>query len=307
MLRLYPAAWRERYGDEFGALLEECQLSVVDVVDVLWSAVDAHLHADVLSGRTRPMLQRLRRAEITVFCAWIAFVLAGLALQKLSEYDDFREAARTYPVIGASYLALEVGAVVALLAVLAGGIPLALSAVSQTLRAQRGGVMLLFGVPLLALMALVVYGYIVKQFILSAAPPTQVATPQGKTLFLGFIGLLILGGSVSAGAVSVAISRSEIDAHWYRFARIPTLVATLAMVVMGAGTIAWGLALRAAQPTLFNGEDGIVATSTALSWLVIAVVMTIAALAAVTATVRGLSGGPSRTDAGIIESASATR
>jgi hypothetical protein len=44
LLRLYPAAWRNRYADEFEALLEERPLGPFDVLDVLIGAVDAHLH-----------------------------------------------------------------------------------------------------------------------------------------------------------------------------------------------------------------------------------------------------------------------
>ena len=48
LLRLYPARWRTRYGDEFTALLGERPLGPFDVADVLLGALDAHLH---LRGR----------------------------------------------------------------------------------------------------------------------------------------------------------------------------------------------------------------------------------------------------------------
>jgi hypothetical protein len=44
LLRLYPARWRARYGDEFAALLEERPLGPFDVADILLGALDAHLH-----------------------------------------------------------------------------------------------------------------------------------------------------------------------------------------------------------------------------------------------------------------------
>ena len=43
LLRLYPAAWRERYADEFSALLGERPLGPRDLVDIALSAVDARL------------------------------------------------------------------------------------------------------------------------------------------------------------------------------------------------------------------------------------------------------------------------
>ena len=44
LLRLYPARWRDRYGDEFEVLLRERTLGPFDALDVLLGAVDAHLH-----------------------------------------------------------------------------------------------------------------------------------------------------------------------------------------------------------------------------------------------------------------------
>jgi hypothetical protein len=44
LLRLYPARWRDRFGDEFAAVLEERTLGPFDVADILLGALDAHLH-----------------------------------------------------------------------------------------------------------------------------------------------------------------------------------------------------------------------------------------------------------------------
>ena len=43
LLRLYPAPWRARYGDEFAALLQERPLGPLDVADILLGAFDAQL------------------------------------------------------------------------------------------------------------------------------------------------------------------------------------------------------------------------------------------------------------------------
>jgi hypothetical protein len=47
MLRLYPAPWRERYGEEFGAVLAGQRPSPGLVLDVLAGAIDAHLHPQI--------------------------------------------------------------------------------------------------------------------------------------------------------------------------------------------------------------------------------------------------------------------
>ncbi len=44
LLRLYPRAWRERYGEELSALLEDRPTRPSDTIDLLLGAFDAHLH-----------------------------------------------------------------------------------------------------------------------------------------------------------------------------------------------------------------------------------------------------------------------
>jgi hypothetical protein len=47
LLRLYPAAWRERYGDELVALLEDHPATLLDHLDLMRGALDAHLHPQI--------------------------------------------------------------------------------------------------------------------------------------------------------------------------------------------------------------------------------------------------------------------
>jgi hypothetical protein len=47
LLRLYPPAWRARYGDEFLATVGEERLSALNVFDIVMVAIDAWLSPDV--------------------------------------------------------------------------------------------------------------------------------------------------------------------------------------------------------------------------------------------------------------------
>jgi hypothetical protein len=47
LLRLYPARWRKRYGEEFRAVLAHQRASVGLFFDVVAGAVDAHLHPQI--------------------------------------------------------------------------------------------------------------------------------------------------------------------------------------------------------------------------------------------------------------------
>ena len=71
LVRLYPARWRARYGDEFESVLHERSLGPFDVLDVVLGAVDAHLHLrgmGVLSEHRKgfPMSLRLGGVAATI-------------------------------------------------------------------------------------------------------------------------------------------------------------------------------------------------------------------------------------------------
>ena len=69
LLKLYPPAWRRRYGEEFLVLLEAQSFSLIALIDIALGAFDAHLHFRASAKRTsRPL--------------WLA-LLAGGALALL--------------------------------------------------------------------------------------------------------------------------------------------------------------------------------------------------------------------------------
>lgn len=80
LIRLYPARWRARYGDEFAALLEERSIGPFDVADIVLGAIDARLRlrgsgASVSSARGVTMSLR-----IGGYAAMIAGLLLAVGL-----------------------------------------------------------------------------------------------------------------------------------------------------------------------------------------------------------------------------------
>jgi hypothetical protein len=72
LLRLYPGAWRARYGDEFEALLTERPPSRRDVLDIVLAAIDARLSPQIDSPAAT------RRAPVTARLAGAAAIAGGL-------------------------------------------------------------------------------------------------------------------------------------------------------------------------------------------------------------------------------------
>jgi hypothetical protein len=291
LLRLYPRIWRERYEDEVLAMLEQRSLSFTDGVNLFFGALDAQLHPHLgttgmsLYERIIHMFATLRRSVLTIFCTYVGFILAGWGFQKMTEYDDFQEVARTHSVVGLSFNLVVFGAVVALLAVLAGGLPIAVAVIRSALARKRRGPLFLLAVPILAFAV-----FLGTTLLLEAIdhPGTQ---PVWR-LFLHrglFFGMLLAAAIASTGAVCFAVARSEIPEKLLRFALLPFILATISMALVLAATIIWGLGLRDSAPQLFAGNNGIVGTSTTGTWLGIVIAMAIATGLSIVSLIRGLS------------------
>ena len=93
ILRLYPRAWRDRYGDELVALLDERPVTLLDSIDLFRGAIDAHLHpqvtgADARPGKEIPMSQRLLGVVAAIGgIAWILAVASMFALPRNMDGD----------------------------------------------------------------------------------------------------------------------------------------------------------------------------------------------------------------------------
>jgi len=74
LLRLYPARWRARYGDEFELILRDRPLGPFDVADVILGALDAQLH---LRGHGAASIHR-KGFAMTLRIGGFAAILGGL-------------------------------------------------------------------------------------------------------------------------------------------------------------------------------------------------------------------------------------
>ena len=133
LLRVYPAAWRERYGAEFAALLEEGELSWRVQLDVIRGGLIQRARQSGVAGDDVPETERVRAGVLLVLSAWSVFVMAGCAFAKVTEHwqDVTPGGSRSAPTGAFSVLVLaaEIGTV----AVLA-GIAVSLSAFVTLLR-----------------------------------------------------------------------------------------------------------------------------------------------------------------------------
>ncbi|HEY1348686.1 MAG TPA: hypothetical protein VGF67_03565 [Ktedonobacteraceae bacterium] len=190
------------------------------------------------------MFLTLRRSVLTIFCAYVGMILAGTAFQKLTEYDDFQKIARTDPVVGLSFTLVLLAAIVALLAVLAGGLPVAVAVVRSALARKRFSSLFLLAVPLLAFCT-----FLGITLLLQATDHSGAQSVAG--LFAHrelFFGSGFLAAIVSPAALCLAVIRSEVSEKLLRFTLLTFALATGVMVVILVSIVAWGLGLRPCMP-----------------------------------------------------------
>jgi hypothetical protein len=290
LLRLYPRAWRERYGKEVAELLREYPASPWTALDVLLGALDAHLHSELLPGGIVSMAHRIRNSEIAIFCAYILFFVPWLALQRVPDpLPGWNADIVRHPELGQVFAVMEIAGYVAFLAVVAGAIPIVFAALRQAVAGRRREVLLPFALAVVTT-ALYVALTAVIFVVIGSRPGTGIRPLRMWDAVLTLVWLAAsLGGAVLGPfLVSLGVARSNLSLGVVRLALIPAAI-LVAAIAMGA-TAALALTVLTAQrsPDLYNS---------ALSPIVIAV-MVAASVLAVAALWRGLSVGRGPSAAG---------
>ena len=109
LIRLYPARWRARYGDEFEAILDERPLGPFDVADIVLGALDARLRlrgvaSDTRQGRGIPMSLRVGGLAAVVGAALLAG--AGLLSYDLVRVHSAVQQVMLFSGLGALLVAM---------------------------------------------------------------------------------------------------------------------------------------------------------------------------------------------------------
>jgi hypothetical protein len=282
VLSFYPRWWRQRYGEEFAALL-------ADLIDsasrparaaMLANALRGGLAAHVAGAAGRMMPDRGKEPLATVACAIMVFVVGLAGLAKLREGTVFSSAAQAHPPVAMSLGVLQAAAALAGVAVLAGLVPLAWTVLRQVVVDRRPG---LIG-PLAAgvLAPLGWFGFLLITARLIGGNP---AGPS-----LAVLAILAVSGAVAvvicAGAVITLIRRVQLPGRLLR-AEVPAMaVLSLAIALATAADIAWGLSIRSADSALFNSDNGLISTPFAPSWAGSAMVLSAVTVVVAAATAR---------------------
>ena len=311
LIQLYPRPWRDRYADEFDALLEECLHSPLDVLDIMLGALDAYLEVPYkMNWRLMNMVNKLRTSILIVFASYIGFVIGGMSLYGLADDSPMAELMKTrtdMPLL-TSWVVVEIGAVIALLAVVIGGLPIAWMVIRRTLTSSRQDFWLLLVPPFAFLAQMLYVGFVISIGLGFMHIPgvIPVVTPDNfpignRLVIAGKMLVFILGAIASTAAVWRIIMRSTPEENTlnipgrvqpvriYEYAFTLSIVTSLAMLLMLVATLAWGGLAYSALPRVFAENRGLLLTNTTGSFIVVILIMGLSTAAAFFGVVRGYS------------------
>lgn len=284
LVRLYPRAWRDRYGGELLDLLAATPVTPPTLLDLARGAIDARLHLHQLMKGPARMTTRLRSVAITTFAAWTLFCFAASVVAKSTEDPTFADVGHAHPVIAAGRLVAGIALGLSLAAVVAGGLPLMAGVVRQAWRGRnRSAIRLLVVPPAAAAITLA------ATLLLGRVRVGSVRSTVDSAAFLGWVALGVAAATVSVLAVAALVRRSDPGIGALRAAAWAASGAAAAMtlgLLAGAG---YGLAVWATTPTLFHSTNGILATPLPATWTAALIAALIAVATADRAALRGLA------------------
>ncbi|MGD0196662.1 MAG: hypothetical protein ABSC56_01965 [Solirubrobacteraceae bacterium] len=141
LLSLYPQAWRDRYGEELSALLDQTPASVTGTLDLLRGALTAHLRP--LAGSAPAA--RARSTIARVLGCFIVFCAVGSGFAKTTENYDYTE--HVHPLLGIAHTVILVAALVAAAALALAAAPLVLASLAHAWRTREPALIKLIAVP----------------------------------------------------------------------------------------------------------------------------------------------------------------
>ncbi len=280
LLLLYPEAWRERYGDEMSALLDETPASIRATVDLLRGALAAHLRPLATSAPAT----RARGAIGLVLGCFIVFCVFGAGFAKTTENYDYTE--HVHPLLGISHSIILIAAIVAASALALAAAPLAIASLAQARRTREPNLIKLIAVPPAAIG---MFAGSVGLLVLWLNAHHHRAG-VGGWLLLGLCAVCAAAGGVACWAAPRAIMR-RVDLPRSVFAvSVPAIaLVALCMAVIALATGVFLIGILADAPDLGaagNGPGQLINVTTSIA-IQLAAMLALSAVAALSAA-RGL-------------------
>ncbi len=272
VLRWYPAAWRERYGDEMAALLEDthpmADLPVREQAALAARGVMERLRAGRALGPASGREERIRGGALVVLWAWAVFVVAGSVFAKFSEHWAGATPTADRPLPTSAFQTVQAAAAVGGILVLAA----AALAVPAFVRLVRGGRWREVRAPVLR--AAMAVGVVVLGTVALAVWAHDLTSHDrnGGLALYGALFLVWAATTVAAlaacTAAAAAVARHlDLSSGTLRIVGGVALVLTADMAAVLLGTTLWWASVARVAPGVLG--NGMLGTSSVLAPLLV--------------------------------------
>ena len=265
-LHCYPPAWRERYGDDLAAYLDDTypgRLPLRAAASLVAGGLREWVRFARASQAALPAAGRVRAGVLMVLAGWAAFVVAGSGFAKISEHFDSSLSPGTHTVPDVAYTVVQDVATVSGLIVVIGLV----LAVPALVRFLSDG-----GWPVIrrhVMRAAVATALAASTTIAVGAWAHQLTSTQRNGGNAGYAALFL----VWAGLVAVTVALWTVAAvATARRLTLPRLVllaegalataVTIGMFVMLVASAVWWAAMASSAPSFFGGAPGFAAAWT---------------------------------------------
>ena len=260
LLRWYPARWRERYGTELLAMVEDVSEGDGPSRSLRRSlqlaGLKERLREQALVGDDRPAADRVRAGARVILVAWAALVVAGCGFAKFSEHWQAGVPSRDQFVPALMYGIVVALAAVGALSVL-GRVVAALPSLRAAVSARRLGVTRW---PLLAAggLSVVAVGSTagLAAWAHHLAPAQRNGADVVYTLTFGVWALVIVAMIAAWTCAAIdAERRLEVSPALTRVVWVCSSVLTLCTVGIAGAIVAWWIALARTAPWALAGNQ----------------------------------------------------
>lgn len=238
LVALYPEPWRERYGEEMRALLEDDPPGARGLLSLLWGALRAHVRPQRCWRQRVESAAAMRLSVGALFACWMLVSVAGSAFAKLTEHMDYVERAR--PLLHVGRGLVVAGATLGALAVAAGGLPLVWHALREAARRRDRRLAVLLATPAIA----------GGMLLASSGLLVGIAPSRHNGFGAGFV--LALPLPLTLGVLACALTGALAPKAVMRRSRPPASLLRVAswagqVLALAIGLVAAGLALYVAK------------------------------------------------------------
>jgi hypothetical protein len=250
-LRLFPALWRARYQEEMLELLHQHPLTLWTIADLCVSALDAHLHRQLLPKEVFTMIQRIRTNIGALFVATTLLFIAWVMVPFIQDSPvEWTANTQNHPEIRLILGAFQTSGAIAVLVLLIVALPLWGVMARQALQQRRSDILLRLLTPVVLAGVLVAYSRVAQPHWWQRFARAQLAPQPSDWVKLSFFALAFVCFGVSVWAFTSALRRSEISERGLRLLRIPSLLLAATIGICTVALVALTVVIFVEAPQL---------------------------------------------------------